>query len=342
MIPEFSVVVPVYLVQAYLGEALRSVTRQTFGRWECLCVDDGSQDACGDLLDAAARADGRFRIIHQRNAGVASARNRALARVRGKWLLFLDGDDAVSPEWLRVVYDLSNRYPEADLIAFRMGKTREEVTVTPEGAGNVRILDVAAGLSPDLTHHSFWEFAYRAMRGGEIRFRPFTHSEDVLFMTEWFFHARQAVLAEVSLYWYRRRACSATTAPISVARLRSEWGAWGAILALYVSGKRLVPRMILRNCEKVLSLSQIAWMARLPDRRARAEWYRFWRWALLRMAWRTHGTTSSFRASALLFWATPWYTICHWFVGRCVRMKAWLRKRSNGARDFLACRGRGE
>ena len=49
--PLFSVIIPVYDVEAYLPKCLDSVIGQTFGGWECICVDDGSPDRCGEILD---------------------------------------------------------------------------------------------------------------------------------------------------------------------------------------------------------------------------------------------------------------------------------------------------
>ena len=89
----FSIVVPVYNVAPYLRECLDSVLAQTFTNWECLCVDDGSTDECGVILDEYVQKDSRFRVFHKKNGGVSSARNLALENVRGKWFLFLDGDD---------------------------------------------------------------------------------------------------------------------------------------------------------------------------------------------------------------------------------------------------------
>lgn len=91
--PFFSVIVPVYNVAPYLGECLDSVLAQTFTDWECLCTDDGSKDGSDLILDAYARRDPRFRVTHQPNAGVSAARNRALDRICGKWVWFVDGDD---------------------------------------------------------------------------------------------------------------------------------------------------------------------------------------------------------------------------------------------------------
>ena len=87
--PFFSVIVPVYNVAPYLGECLDSVLAQTFADWECLCTDDGSKDGSDLILDAYARRDPRFRIVHQPNAGVSAARNRALDRHHHRNLRFI-------------------------------------------------------------------------------------------------------------------------------------------------------------------------------------------------------------------------------------------------------------
>ena len=93
MSPTFTIIIPVYNVAPYLEECLDSVRAQTDADWEARCIDDGSTDASTHLLDTYARFDPRIHITHQRNAGVSSARNRALMGARGNWVLFLDSDD---------------------------------------------------------------------------------------------------------------------------------------------------------------------------------------------------------------------------------------------------------
>ena len=84
--PEISIIVPVYNVEQYLPAALDSLRAQTCPDWEAILVDDGSPDGCGALCDAAARQDARFRVIHQKNAGVGAARNAGLAAARGTYV----------------------------------------------------------------------------------------------------------------------------------------------------------------------------------------------------------------------------------------------------------------
>ena len=77
---------------------------QTFGDWECICVDDGSTDESGRILDEYAAKDGRFRVIHQPNGGVASARQKGLDSARGEWIAWFDADDWAEPGNLEHLY----------------------------------------------------------------------------------------------------------------------------------------------------------------------------------------------------------------------------------------------
>ena len=73
-----SVIVPIYNVEAFLPRCLDSLRRQTLSDIEIILVDDGSPDGCGAIADRYAREDGRFRVIHQANAGLAAVRNRGI------------------------------------------------------------------------------------------------------------------------------------------------------------------------------------------------------------------------------------------------------------------------
>lgn len=98
--PKFSIIIPVYNVAPYLRECLDSVLAQTFTDWEAICVDDGSMDGSGAILDEYAAKDSRFRVIHQANAGVSVARNAGIRLAQGDWVSFVDSDDWVAKDYL--------------------------------------------------------------------------------------------------------------------------------------------------------------------------------------------------------------------------------------------------
>ena len=109
MAPVFSIIIPVYNVAPYLHECLDSVLAQTFPDWEAVCVDDGSVDGSGMILDKYAVEDKRFRVIHQKNSGVSVARNVALNSIKGEWFIFLDSDDMLRNDALEIFAPYAKR-----------------------------------------------------------------------------------------------------------------------------------------------------------------------------------------------------------------------------------------
>ena len=93
MEPLVSVIVPVYKVEQYLPKCVDSILAQTHKNLEIILVDDGSPDNCGKLCDDYAAKDTRIKVIHQKNAGVAAARNAAMEMATGEYVTFLDADD---------------------------------------------------------------------------------------------------------------------------------------------------------------------------------------------------------------------------------------------------------
>lgn len=74
----FSVIVPIYRVEAFLRKCVDSILAQTYDGFELILVDDGSPDNCPSICDEYARADGRVHVIHKPNGGLVSARNAGL------------------------------------------------------------------------------------------------------------------------------------------------------------------------------------------------------------------------------------------------------------------------
>lgn len=91
--PDLTVAVAIYNVEKYLEECLESIIGQLDDGMELLLVDDGSTDSCGAICDRYANRDSRITVVHQENGGLSAARNTALERAAGEWIVFVDGDD---------------------------------------------------------------------------------------------------------------------------------------------------------------------------------------------------------------------------------------------------------
>lgn len=102
---EVSIIVPVYNCETYLAELLDSLRSQAGVSFEIIAVNDGSTDSSPELLADTAHNDSRLVIINQANQGLSAARNAGIARAKGQWIAFVDGDDWLAPNalltWLR-------------------------------------------------------------------------------------------------------------------------------------------------------------------------------------------------------------------------------------------------
>ncbi|MGW7606198.1 bifunctional glycosyltransferase/CDP-glycerol:glycerophosphate glycerophosphotransferase [Streptomyces sp. NPDC054766] len=122
--PRFSVIVPVYKVQAYLHECLESVLEQSYLDLELIAVDDCSPDACGAVIDEFAARDARVLAVHlPENVGLGRARNAGLERATGDYLIFLDSDDSLTPNALRAIADRLKETGEPDVLVYDYART---------------------------------------------------------------------------------------------------------------------------------------------------------------------------------------------------------------------------
>lgn len=119
LLPKVSVIIPVYNTASYLQECLDSVLNQSFEDFEIICVNDGSTDSSLEILESYALKDDRIQIINQSNKGLGAARNIAIDRASGEYVLFLDSDDYIDQDTLLELYDLASR-KSLDLLIFKL------------------------------------------------------------------------------------------------------------------------------------------------------------------------------------------------------------------------------
>ena len=105
MNPKVSIIIPVYNSEAFLSRCLGSVTGQSLGEIEIICVDDGSTDSSYDLLKEWAAKDSRIVVLHQANGRQGKARNAALAIAKGEYIGMVDSDDYVPSDYFERLYN---------------------------------------------------------------------------------------------------------------------------------------------------------------------------------------------------------------------------------------------
>lgn len=213
MSPKFSIIIPVYNVAPYLRECLDSVLAQTYTDWEAICVDDGSTDESGAILDEYSARDARFRVIHNQNAGVSAARNKALESTTGEWLLFLDADDKIADNMLQPIISAINlnlQKPEMVIFAYKTfdgeGKCSEI-----SSSGVIDVIDDLDKFIPfSVVDGALWCRCYKRSLVGNIKFSPISIGEDRVFCANVVDRITGRVIRlDSELYYYRSRGGSA-------------------------------------------------------------------------------------------------------------------------------------
>ena len=110
--PKVSIIIPCHNYGTMLTETLESLLEQTLKDWEAWIIDDGSTDKTRDVANKFCTQDARFNYVYQEKSGVSAARNNGLQQARGHYIQFLDADDLISAEKLKIQTALMDAHPE--------------------------------------------------------------------------------------------------------------------------------------------------------------------------------------------------------------------------------------
>lgn len=205
-----SIIMPAYNADRYLDEAISSVLSQSDSDWELLIVDDGSSDATGDIIDRYAAEDARIRVWHQENAGMSVARNVALDNARGDLLAFIDADDVMHPDFLKIMKEGMAQSGTKMVIGaaewFDGESKLENIYHLPDG--KLSTVDSHAAVEDALYQRKYdnavWGKLYARQLWGDLRFQPGIGYEDLdLFYRLWL-PAQKIGVVDVALYGYRQ------------------------------------------------------------------------------------------------------------------------------------------
>jgi glycosyltransferase involved in cell wall biosynthesis len=222
-----SIIVPVYNVEKYLSKCLDSILYQTLEEIEVICIDDGSTDNCGKILDYYAETDCRVRIFTQRNAGLSCARNKGIMEARGEYVGFVDSDDWVAPDFYETLY-YAAKYNDADIAAanirrpsgrFKLRYRKKMVYFWPQ-----QKMD-AAGIPKN---NYVWNKIYR--REMLIPFAEDRYFEDVNWSIRMVHAANRFVVTPHTAYYYRKNRFSIMHSRTERKVSDFKW-AWSEMLA---------------------------------------------------------------------------------------------------------------
>lgn len=182
-----SILIPIYNVEDYLEECLRSVIAQDLDpdTYEVILTDDGSTDRSGEMAKTFAEEHLSFRYYRKENGGLSSARNAGLAHATGKYILHIDSDDWLEPGVLPgVLRDTEAR--ELDLLLIDWADRYPDGTVRPQidfsGVGD-RVITGADLIRSHRKYATSWSFIMRrsVVERGHLSFIPLQPGEDIAF-----------------------------------------------------------------------------------------------------------------------------------------------------------------
>lgn len=210
--PFFSVILPVYNVEAYLNECLRSLLVQNFADYEVVCVNDGSTDGSRKILAEWEPASPQIRVIDRKNGGLSAARNTGLEAAQGEYVLFVDSDDWVEPTMLA---RLAEEAGSADMVCFACRRTDSNAcdNPAPEQSDGWSYYNRHALERRETPFVCVWQRCYRRefLEENSLRFRENILHEDNEFTPRACLMAKSVRVIPDVLYNYRVRPGSIMT-----------------------------------------------------------------------------------------------------------------------------------
>lgn len=223
-----SVLMPIYNVEKYLRESIDSVLKQTYLDFELILVDDGSPDGCGKIIDEYANKDDRVIAIHQKNAGVDAARNNAIGRATGKYIAFIDSDDAYEKNYIERLVEAIEQ-DDSDMsvcgfVPFGIDNPPKFKTISKRTVNSNTAIKLALGYNS--VNGYVWNklFKKEIMEREHILFEDgYWACDDVLFTGNYIYHCKKISIIEDALYRYRQVASGANRVRYSGIPFDRKW-----------------------------------------------------------------------------------------------------------------------
>lgn len=206
--PLISVVVPVYNVEQYIRECVDSIISQTYYHLEIVLIDDGSLDNCPEICDEYVKKDGRIKVVHQKNGGLAKARNVGIENSNGVYITFIDSDDCVASNYIEILYrGLIENDADISIASFRSFEKNNTAVIEDRSylftaISKKKCFEIYTSISTN-PFVSAWNKLYKRNLFSNIRFPEGKLYEDAFTTYKIFDIAQKIVFSSSVLYFYR-------------------------------------------------------------------------------------------------------------------------------------------
>jgi glycosyltransferase involved in cell wall biosynthesis len=208
-----SVIVPVYNIEKYIRKCVGTIIEQTYKNIEIILVDDGSTDACPAICDELAGVDARIKVLHTANKGQSAARNVAVNMSKGDYIVFVDGDDYVTADYVLHLYELMKEYhADISITNYRIQRDDREKPKEKEEIPYVLFMNRHEALETFLYLQHFgtlsWGKLFHRSLFDNVNFPEGKISEDQAIIYKLLDRAERVVYSSVVDYVYVQRLTS--------------------------------------------------------------------------------------------------------------------------------------
>ena len=153
-----------YKVEKYLPRCLDSIMKQTFTDFEALMIDDGSPDRCAAISSEYEKKDKRFKLFQKPNGGLSDARNYGIKYAKGEYIVFIDSDDCIHKDYLKVMYESCvNNNAEISYCRFKSSYFMGNICIPMFSAPKKSVLDSEKALDLLIRDSSLHSYAWNKM-----------------------------------------------------------------------------------------------------------------------------------------------------------------------------------
>ena len=225
MYPLLSIIIPVYNAEKYISACLNSILNQTYTNIEIIIIDDGSTDSSLEICNIFAQTDHRIKIYHQSNKGQSTARNRGLKIATGKYITFVDADDAINID----VYSNNINYLEDNrsidivqypcIVSYGSKKAYPRKPSSQKISGQYNLFK--AWLQDKIITSYMGNKIFRKQIFDNIHFYEGIYYEDRYLMCQLLTSISNIYISDIGTYYYYERENQTTQKPLSQITLQS-------------------------------------------------------------------------------------------------------------------------
>ncbi len=205
-----SIIIPIYNMEGTIGACLESVLNQTYTNFEIIIIDDGSTDNSALIVEKLCKVNSKINYFNQTNAGVSKARNKGIELSNANWLLFIDADDTIAPNYLANIF--TRLKPQDDIAIIGLTKVFDNgsrLKVNVPKVGEIQTADFFSDFAYQQQKNGIYGFVATKLikstivKGNNIRFNEeLKLAEDLDFFIQYYKHCKQFKFIDECGYFY--------------------------------------------------------------------------------------------------------------------------------------------